>query len=220
MTTVRDPYRDSLPGLRARVEELHREATARERRLTPELFRFLPAELAAELREAPPSAPTGGADFETLSRLEQAFGVRLAAIERAIALAPELEAACRVAPEEVRDAQLPKASLLQAAFAADVSGSWERTASAATAMVKRLDGKALVASPAFGQLRLEFRTAGAPFVLWLEFRTQIDESTAVVQNSLTTSVAPADWTCRRLAPCRVMPASTFLSTASTWTWAC
>jgi hypothetical protein len=151
-----DPYRDSLDGLRSRINELRCEIRALEQRTTDELWRRLPDELAERLQNLGGSAADADAlDFDTLSRLEQALRSQREALDEAIALAPRLEQAARALPATVPEVELPMP--LDNTPVDDVFGPLSE-------IVARLDPLGRVRRQEYGA-EASFAVAGVPFLL-------------------------------------------------------
>lgn len=186
-----DPYRDSLVGLKARIHDLERQLAVREARTTPLFWRFLPAELGERLRSLKTDAAPGGGDHDALARREVALAAYLEGIDEAIALAPEIERACRALPTLAPESQVPRRSFIELALGVDIEEGWQRACDKIERAARSLDPKAQVDRRRKEWLvRASFEHGGAPFTFALYY-SSLDEVSANTWQVVSTGVAVA-----------------------------
>jgi hypothetical protein len=186
-------YRDPLEGLRARIEALTAQAKAREDLLSEALVAYLPQTLAAELSNLRERVAAPARTREELSAVEIVLGHYLAALERAIAMAPDIEKAQTALPTYAPE---PEAStwLRPLGFMPPGEGLREQMASLEKSLAFSVG--ALTHDATYQRLndydwRVRFRVVSTPFSLLAQIAFQNFDGIGEVRVRLATSVAPA-----------------------------
>jgi hypothetical protein len=186
-----DPYRDSLVGLKARIHDLERQLSAHEGRTTPLFWRFLPAEVGERLLQLKADTAHVGDDYGQLAYREAALGRYLEALDGAIALAPEIERACRALPAHAPESRVPRRSFMELALRVDVEEGWRRACDKIERAARGLDPRAQIDRLRKEWLcRASFEHGGAPFTLALYY-SSLDEISANTWQVVSTGVAIA-----------------------------
>jgi hypothetical protein len=186
-----DPYRDSLVGLKARIHDLGRQVTARETRMTEQLWRYLPSDRGERLRALKTESTATGAGFDELARCEQALNLYLAALDEVIAAVPEIEQACRALPPAAPESRIPRRSLLEVALGLDAEAGWIRTCDRIAAIIQALDPSAdLQRTRKEWLIRASFEREGTPFAFALYYGS-LDEVSGDTWQVISTGVALA-----------------------------
>ena len=195
-------YRDELIALRARIAKMEAASDERERRFAPEMFVYLPHEMRerlALLRDA--RGPHG----DSIGELARAAGNRSAYLElldRAIALAPELEVRLREVPNSaphLRRRGRAGPVFLGQAVVAEALAQIRRVLDRAVA---RHDDSASVHALERLAFSSELRAHGAPLALLVEcfvdperpFEPRVQVATSVAEGTPRLHVAPETWT--------------------------
>lgn len=180
-------YRQAFPAVRVRYEDALARVAERERRVRGELAAHLPDELRTRLERLAAAARPEGRGAEAVARAEHAANAYAAALDEAIALAPEIErrlAAMPTEPPVLEPSGVLAPSLLGGRTRAHELARYE---SVVAATVRRHDERASVERVAGAAVRATFCAAGCPFACLVEL-VSLRRSTPVTAITVATGV--------------------------------
>lgn len=198
-------YRDAADAMRSRIDELRREVAERSARVTGDLLAAVPSPLCERVRALSASVDTRADTPEAERRLRESLEALRDALDEAIRLAPDLEAAYSELPDEA-----PELPMRERRWSLALALPWTKRelAQEVGALWGRLKRILLKEDPAaelawtIHAFRARFRASGHPFSLVAEIR-KLDRSplevdmtvaTGVARGAPRMTVAPEGWT--------------------------
>jgi hypothetical protein len=195
-------YRDPLIGLRARIADIALVAEERESRFAPDLLPHLPLDLRERLEVLRDAHHAHSDSIEELARAERAGSEYLELLDRAIALAPELEVRLRAIPEEAPELRRRGPGGPVFIGHAVVAEALAVTRALLQRVVARHDRGAAVKSLTHNAFTAQLHAYGAPLALLVEcfvnperpFEPMVQVATGVAEGTPRLHVAPETWT--------------------------
>jgi hypothetical protein len=194
-------YRDAVIGLRARIAEIDAVAEQRERRFAPDLVPRLPHELRERLLALREARGPHGDSIEDLARAEHDRSAYVELLDRAIALAPELEVRLREVPSAAP--HLQRRGTGAHVFVAEpaIAEALAEARAVLERVVGRHDARAEVTPLGARAFASELRAHGAPLALLVEcfvdperpFEPRVQVGTSVAEGTPRLHVAPETW---------------------------
>jgi hypothetical protein len=195
-------YRDALIGLRARIADIALVAEARESRFAPDLLPHLPLDMRERLEALRDAHHAHSDSIEELARAERAGSEYLELLDRAIALAPELEVRLRAIPEAAPDLRRRGRGGPVFIGHAVIAEALAATRALLERVVARHDPSAEVKALPAHTFTAELRAHAAPIALLVEcfvnperpFEPVVQVATGVPEGTPRLHVAPETWT--------------------------
>jgi hypothetical protein len=195
-------YRDALIGLRARIADIALVAEERERRFAPDLWPHLPLDLRERLEALREAHHAHDDSMGELARAERDGSEYLELLERALALAPELEVRLRAVPASAPELHRRALGLPVFVGRAVVEEALAETRAVLHRVVARHDPSARVHALEDHAFSAELRAHGAPIALLVEcfvhperpFEPVVQVATGVPEGTPRLHVAPETWT--------------------------
>jgi hypothetical protein len=198
---VGEVYRDAMIGLRARIAEMDSVADERERRFAPDLLVHLPHEMRERLAELREACGPHGDTIDELARAERDRSIYVELLDRALALAPELEVRLREVPTSAPRLKRRGTGAPVFLSQAVIGEALLQVGKVVARVVTRHDPSAEVVNLDGLTFAAELRAHGAPLALLVEcfvdperpFEPRVQVATSVAEGTPHLHVAPEGW---------------------------
>ena len=194
-------YRDALLGLRARVAELDSRIAEREAQVSIDLVHFLPHDLQERIGALRASRTAPGDTMEELSLAEERGASYLQALDRALALVPDLERELRALPQQAPPLARTRRGAMRWGMGAQMSEALTTVGAVLARIVARHDSSASVEPLEDFAFHAQLVAVGSPIALLVEcfvdrerpFEPHVQVGTSVARGASRVVVAPESW---------------------------